>query len=100
MSGSSALEVDVSVPSDSTHAIVVDVSDGTQLNFALPLEAATVDGELANDGSTTHHGIAVSAAIYTVGVEQNSNPKRCLQLTIISTIITAPIPYFDLHACR
>ncbi|KFF58321.1 hypothetical protein JF66_19420 [Cryobacterium sp. MLB-32] len=60
---SAAPEVDVSVPSDSTQAIIVDVSDGTQLNFALPLEALTVDGELGNDGSTVYHGIGESADV-------------------------------------
>ncbi|WP_165070475.1 hypothetical protein [Marisediminicola senii] len=43
---------------------------------------------------------ASGSAVYTAGVAQNSNPKRCLQLTITSTIITAPIPYFDTYACR
>jgi len=75
---SAALKADVSVPSDSTQAIVVDVSDGTQLNFTLPLEVATVDGELANDGSTVYHGIGESA---DVSVQPLTNGVR------VSTIL-------------
>ncbi len=40
------------------------------------------------------------SAVYTAGVAQNSKPKRCLQLTVTFTIITAPVPFFDTHACR
>jgi hypothetical protein len=41
---------------------------------------------------------ASASAVYTAGVAQNSNPKRCLQLTVTFTIITSPIPYFDTYS--
>lgn len=43
--------------------------------------------------------LAISGSIvYTAGVAQNSNPKRCLQLTVTFTIITAPIPFPDTYS--
>ena len=46
---------------------------------------------------------ASGSAVYTAGVAQNSNPKKCLQLTVTFTIITSPIPWFDTYSggyCR
>ncbi|CAN5269042.1 hypothetical protein BH09ACT1_BH09ACT1_12190 [soil metagenome] len=75
---SAAPGAEVSVPSSSTHAIIVDVSDGTQLNLALPTETATIDGELSNDGSTVYQGIGESA---DVSVQPLANGVR------VSTIL-------------
>lgn len=42
--------------------------------------------------------LAVTAsAVYTAGVAENSRPKRCLQLTMTFTVVTAPVPWFDTY---
>lgn len=41
---------------------------------------------------------AAGSGVYAAGVAQNSKPKKCVQLTITSTVISSPVLWWDTYS--